>query len=88
MLSDNQPGDYLLHATKAAKLFEQLGFTVERHPVPTARVQKYGMKSVTNFVIRQHFGSGKGPVIALNAHGGVVPPGQGWHLDPYGADEH
>jgi succinyl-diaminopimelate desuccinylase len=87
--SDNPPGDCARHAEKAAELFEQLGFTVERHPVPEALVQKYGMKSVINLVIRQRFGTGTGagPVIALNAHGDVVPPGQGWHHDPYGAEE-
>ena len=26
------------------------------------------------------------PVIALNAHGDVVPPGLGWRHDPYGAE--
>ncbi len=85
--SDNPPGDCARHGEKSAELFEGLGFTVERHPVPQALVQQYGMKSVTNLVIRQKFGSGKGPVIALNAHGDVVPPGQGWHHDPYGAEE-
>src|SRR4029450_10938884 len=29
--------------------------------------------------------SGGGPVVALNAHGDVVPPGLGWRHDPYGA---
>jgi succinyl-diaminopimelate desuccinylase len=85
--SDNPPGDCARHGEKSAELFEGLGFTVERHPVPQALVQQYGMKSVTNLVIRQKFGSGKGPVIALNAHGDVVAPGQGWHHDPYGAEE-
>ncbi len=55
--------------------------------MPDALVKQYGMVSVTNLVIRERFGSGKGPVIALNAHGDVVPPGQGWHHDPYGAEE-
>ena len=43
------------------------------------------MASVTNLVVRERFGPG--PVIALNAHGDVVPPGQGWRHDPYGAVE-
>jgi len=85
--SDNPPGDCARHGEKAAQLFEQLGFKVERHPVPKSLVETYGMKTVTNLVIRHSFGSGKGPVIALNAHGDVVPPGQGWHHDPYGAEE-
>jgi acetylornithine deacetylase/succinyl-diaminopimelate desuccinylase-like protein len=41
------------------------------------------MKSVTNLIVRHRFG--EGPVIALNAHGDVVPPGLGWRFDPYGA---
>jgi acetylornithine deacetylase/succinyl-diaminopimelate desuccinylase-like protein len=37
--------------------------------------------------VRETFGTGKGPTIALNAHGDVVPPGAGWTVDPYGAVE-
>ena len=85
--SDNPPGDCARHGEAAAKLLEGLGFKVERHPVPTEFVKKHGMVSVTNLVIRECFGSGKGPTIALNAHGDVVPPGQGWSHDPYGAEE-
>ena len=50
-------------------------------------VKKHGMVSATNLIVRETFGSGKGPVIALNAHGDVVPPGEGWTHDPYGAEE-
>jgi len=85
--SDNPPGDCARHAETAAKELEQLGFAVERHRVPDAVVRKHGMTSATNLVIRERFGSGKGPVIALNAHGDVVPPGEGWTHDPYGAEE-
>ena len=42
------------------------------------------MRSATNLIVRQRFGDG--PVIALNAHGDVVPPGLGWTHDPYGAE--
>jgi succinyl-diaminopimelate desuccinylase len=35
-------------------------------------------------VVRHRFGDG--PVIALNAHGDVVQPGEGWTTDPYGAE--
>jgi succinyl-diaminopimelate desuccinylase len=86
--SDNPPGDCARHADAAAGLLEKLGFNVERHPVPAELVNKHGMVAVTNLVVRERFGSGKGPVIALNAHGDVVPPGQGWTRDPYGAEEH
>lgn len=85
--SDNPPGDCERHALEAARLMEGLGFKVERHKVPDAAVKKYGMVSATNLIVRERFGSGKGPAIALNAHGDVVPPGQGWTHDPYGAEE-
>jgi succinyl-diaminopimelate desuccinylase len=82
--SDNPPGDCRGHAERAAALLEGLGFTVERHPVPEDQVRANGMVSATNLVVRRRFGEG-GPVIALNAHGDVVPPGEGWTKDPYGA---
>lgn len=83
--SDNPPGDCAPHAQAAAELLEGLGFTVERHPVPVELCAENGMISATNLVIRRRFGSGAGPVIALNAHGDVVAPGEGWSVDPYGA---
>jgi succinyl-diaminopimelate desuccinylase len=82
--SDNPPGDCAPHAERAAELLEQLGFTVERHPVPEDLVKSKGMISATNLVIRKRFGDG--PVIALNAHGDVVPPGEGWTRNPFGAE--
>ena len=84
--SDNPPGDCAAHAEAAAKLLEGLGFKVERLPVPQDAVAACGMKTATNLIVRQKFGSG-GPTIALNAHGDVVPPGNGWTRDPYGAVE-
>ncbi|WP_287031035.1 ArgE/DapE family deacylase [Pseudomonas sp. UBA6310] len=81
--SDNPAGDCAEHAELTAQALEELGFEVERHAVPQAEVHAAGMLSVTNLVIRQRFGDG--PVIALNAHGDVVPPGDGWSCDPYGA---
>lgn len=85
--SDNPPGDCAAHGEAAAAALEALGFTVERHPVPEPFVRQFGMKSVINLIVRRTFGAGKGPVIALNAHGDVVPPGEGWTTDPYGAEE-
>ena len=81
--SDNPPGDCGPHAQRAAQLLEELGFKVERFPVPESAVRAAGMVSATNLVVRERFGDG--PVIALNAHGDVVPPGLGWSTDPYGA---
>jgi succinyl-diaminopimelate desuccinylase len=82
--SDNPPGDCAPHASKAASLIEDLGFKVERHPVPAQVLKANGLVSVTNLIVRRRFGPG--PVIALNAHGDVVPPGKGWTFDPYGAE--
>ncbi|HET6469569.1 MAG TPA: M20/M25/M40 family metallo-hydrolase [Geminicoccaceae bacterium] len=82
--SDNPPGDCAPHAARAAELLEGLGWTVERHPVPDALVRAHGMVSATNLIVRRRFGDG--PVVALNAHGDVVPPGEGWSRDPYGAE--
>ncbi|MBV8428104.1 MAG: ArgE/DapE family deacylase [Hyphomicrobiales bacterium] len=82
--SDNPPGDCQVHGERAAALLEALGFAVERHPVPADLVRANGMISATNLIIRHRFGAG-GKVIALNAHGDVVPPGEGWSVDPYGA---
>jgi acetylornithine deacetylase/succinyl-diaminopimelate desuccinylase family protein len=85
--SDNPPGDCSPHAEAAAAGLEKLGFTVERHPVPEALARRNGMRSATNLIVRHTFGAGNGPIIALNAHGDVVPPGEGWTVDPYGAVE-
>ena len=82
--SDNPPGDCVAHAERTAELLGALGFEVERHPVPEALVSEAGMVAVTNLVVRRRFGDG--PVVALNAHGDVVPPGEGWSVDPYGAE--
>ena len=82
--SDNPPGDCAPAADKAAALLAGLGFTVERDPVSSEAAGANGMVSATNLVVRQRFGPG--PVVALNAHGDVVPPGEGWSADPYGAE--
>jgi acetylornithine deacetylase/succinyl-diaminopimelate desuccinylase-like protein len=83
--SDNPPGDCAAHAALAGDLLEAMGFTVERHAVPGAFVRRHGMVSATNLIVRERFGAAGGPMIALNAHGDVVPPGEGWTHDPYGA---
>jgi succinyl-diaminopimelate desuccinylase len=82
--SDNPPGDCAPHGRRAGELLEALGFAVERDPVPADLVAANGMKSATNLIVRHRFGPG--PTIALNAHGDVVAPGEGWSSDPYGAE--
>ncbi len=82
--SDNPPGDCAPHAQRTAQLLEDMGFSVERDEVPAAEVHANGMISATNLIVRRRFGAG--PTIALNAHGDVVQPGEGWTTDPYGAE--
>src|SRR6266852_8194763 len=81
--SDNPPGDCAAHAKRARRLLERLDLAVDAHDVPRSTVEAAGMKSVTDLIVRHRFGDG--PVVALNAHGDVVPPGLGWRVDPYGA---
>jgi acetylornithine deacetylase/succinyl-diaminopimelate desuccinylase family protein len=82
--SSNPPGDCAPIAEIAAGLLEELGFAVERYAVSAEEVRAVGMVSCTNIVARRRFGDG--PVIALNAHGDVVPPGEGWTHPPFGAE--
>ena len=78
------PGDNTPHALRTAELLKEFGFDAEQHPVPQADVQAYGLESITNLIVRRRYGPG--PTIALNAHGDVVPPGEGWTHPPYGAE--
>ncbi len=82
--SSNPPGDCTPIADVATELLEGLGLKVERHIVPEELVRRAGMISATNFVVRRRFG--EGPVVALNAHGDVVAPGEGWTHPPFGAE--
>jgi succinyl-diaminopimelate desuccinylase len=83
--SDNPPGDCTPHALLTEQWLGAMGLVVERHEVPAALVQQHGMKSVTNLIVRESFGPG-GPVVAMNAHGDVVPPGEGWTGSPYSGE--
>jgi acetylornithine deacetylase/succinyl-diaminopimelate desuccinylase-like protein len=81
--TDTPPGDNAPHAERTAELLATFGFTADRYPVPEAVVHLQGLQSITNLVVRRPYGAG-GPTVALNAHGDVVPPGEGWSHDPYG----
>jgi acetylornithine deacetylase/succinyl-diaminopimelate desuccinylase-like protein len=83
--TDIPPGNNAPHAAATSELLAAMGLTAEQHSVPVAEVQAAGMMSITNLIVRRRFGDG-GPVIALNAHGDVVPPGEGWTHDPYGGE--
>ncbi|RZU02389.1 M20 family metallopeptidase [Rivibacter subsaxonicus] len=83
--TDTPPGNNAPHAERSAELLAGMGIAVDSYPVPQAEVQAAGMGSITNLVARRRYGAG-GPVIGLNAHGDVVPPGEGWSFDPYGGE--
>lgn len=83
--TDTPPGNNAPHAQRTAELLAGFGYQAEAHPVPEADVHAYGLQSLTNLIVRRRFEEG-GPVIALNAHGDVVPPGEGWTHPPYGGD--
>ena len=82
--TDTPPGHNAPHAERTAELLQAFGFEAEKYPVPQADVLACGMQSITNLIVRRRYGSG--PTIALNAHGDVVPPGDGWTHDPYGGE--
>ncbi len=82
--TDTPPGNNAPHAEHTAALLTGFGFEAEMHPVPEQEVKDYGLESITNLIVRRHYGPGL--TVALNAHGDVVPPGEGWTHDPYGGD--
>ncbi len=83
--TDTPPGNNAPHAERTAELIKDYGFDAEKHAVPEADVKAYGMQSITNLIVRRPYGQG-GRTVALNAHGDVVPPGEGWTHDPYGGE--
>jgi len=82
--TDTPPGNNTPHALRTAQLLQDMGIGTEQHEVPQAEVQAVGMESVTNLLARRVYGTG--PTVLLNAHGDVVPPGEGWTHDPYGGE--
>ena len=83
--TDTPPGNNAPHAERTAALLKDFDFEAEKYPVPVADVKAYGMESITNLIVRRYY-SNSGKTIALNAHGDVVPPGDGWTKDPYGGE--
>jgi len=82
--TDTPPGNNAPHADRAAELLRAMGLDAEKHPVPEAEVRAAGLESITNLLVRRTYGPGK--TVLLNAHGDVVPPGEGWTHDPYGGE--
>lgn len=85
--TDTPPGNNAPGADNAAVLLEAMGFAAQKFPVPQVEVAAAGLESITNLLVQRQYGMGtrSGPTILLNAHGDVVPPGEGWTQNPYGA---
>ena len=86
--TDTPPGNNAPHAERTAELLADFGFDAEKHAVPADEVKDYGLESLTNLIVRRRYGKddNDGLTVALNAHGDVVPPGDGWTHDPYGGE--
>ena len=86
--TDTPPGNNAPHAERTAELLHAMGMDAEKHPVPAGEVHAAGLESITNLIVRRKYGNvdGAGKTILLNAHGDVVPPGEGWTKDPYGGE--
>ena len=82
--TDTPPGNNAPHAERAAELLAGFGFEAEKHAVPAAAVKDAGLETITNLIVRRKYGAGR--TVAMNAHGDVVPPGEGWTHDPYGGE--
>lgn len=82
--TDTPPGNNAPHAERTADLLRAFGFDAEKHAVPAPTVHTAGLETITNLVVRRKYGQGR--TVAMNAHGDVVPPGDGWTHDPYGGE--
>jgi succinyl-diaminopimelate desuccinylase len=86
--TDTPPGNNAPHAERTAELLKDFGLDAEKHAVPAQDVKDYGLESITNLIVRRKYGKegDGGRTVALNAHGDVVPPGDGWTHAPYGGE--
>lgn len=84
--TDTPPGNNAPHAERTAELLKGFGFEAEKFPIPADLVKAAGLESITNLIVRRRYGEGR--TVALNAHGDVVPPGEGWTHPPYGGEVH
>ena len=82
--TDTPPGNNAPHAERTAELLQAMGLEAEKLPVPPEMAHAAGLQSLTNLLVRRRFGPGR--TVLLNAHGDVVPPGEGWTHDPYGGE--
>jgi len=82
--TDTPPGNNAPHAERTAELLKGFGFEAEKHVIPQWALDEYGLAAITNLIVRRRYSDGK--TVALNAHGDVVPPGEGWTHGPYSGE--
>jgi succinyl-diaminopimelate desuccinylase len=85
--TDTPPGNNTPHALHTAELLKKYDMQAQAHEVPAEVVHAAGLESITNLIVKRQYGQG-GRVLALNAHGDVVPPGDGWTYPPYAGEIH
>ena len=81
----NPPGEsYEEMAGLLSSILEGLGLRVEVHRVPDEVVERFypWARGHPRFIVLARLGAGR-PVLHFNGHYDVVPPGQGWSLDPF-----
>jgi len=83
--TDTPPGNNAPHAERTAELLKGFGFEAEKHVIPQWALDEYGLAAITNLIVRRRYGD-DGKTVALNAHGDVVPPGDGWTHGPYSGE--
>ena len=85
--TDTPPGNNTPHALHTAELLKKYDMQAQPYEVPAEVVHAAGLESITNLIVKRQYGQG-GRVLALNAHGDVVPPGDGWTYPPYAGEIH
>jgi succinyl-diaminopimelate desuccinylase len=80
----NPPGEkYEDFARYSEELLKSLQFNVEVHRVPDDYVKRfYPDLAYPRYIVLGRIGEGR-PALHFNGHYDVVPPGSGWHREPF-----
>lgn len=83
----NPPGENYPRFTEFySKRAEEYGLEVEVIEVPEERMMALGLILPRTNILARLMGRRKRPVLHMNGHFDVVPPGSGWSVDPFGAE--
>ncbi len=79
----NPPGEaYEDCARFIGRRLGECGFEVEYHPAEGRPAHTKAHPRIN--VVGSRRGRGRGPFVHLNGHFDVVPPGEGWTVEPFG----